>query len=122
MIAPHVPGDLPVMLEAEVAFYLRLRLGTDRAWTFFLTSERKTGIDEPWLTPVFRAGRRWYYSQEEVFAFADRFAAEHPEAKPGVKPVIQLAKDVAPTSTKTRTRYRPAMLYTPTPRTPATVH
>ena len=107
MMTPHVhvPGDLAVMIEAEAAFYLRLRLGPVRAWIHFLTDERRPGRDDSRLLPVYRANGRWHYSKDEVFKFADDFAAEHPEAKPNQRPTIMLSKDVAPTSLKRRVRF-----------------
>lgn len=105
MIAPQsVPDDLQVMVESEVAFYLRQRLGPIRVWPFVVTSLRRLGCDNDELPFAFRSGRRYYYTEQDVIDFANRFEVEHPEVERRVPVQGCRAADVAPTYPKTRVR------------------
>lgn len=103
--APDVPKDLPVMIESEVAYYLRMKLGPVFAWTFLLTNLRRAGNSDELLPYAFTANRRYYYAVKDVVRFAEKFAEECPDAKSGIGIVTALAGDVAPTSRKRRVRY-----------------
>jgi hypothetical protein len=110
-----VPKELPVMVESEVAYYLRLRLGPVLVWPFVLTTFRRAGNSDELLPYSFRANRRYYYAVEDVLRFAKKFAEECPDAKPNVKIQVVLAGNVAPTYRKTRIRYKTTGLADLTP-------
>lgn len=119
----RVPATLPVMIESEVAVYLRNHLGPVLVWPFVLTSLRRAGNQDELLPFAFRANRRYFYAVSDVLRFVEKFSAENPDAKPGVETETLLAGDVAPTHRKTRIRYKIAGLLAPTPKAaPATLH
>lgn len=106
MMSPGaVPDDLPVMLESEVAYYLRQRLGHCRVWTFNITEQRRDGSRGLDLPFAFKVGRQYYYAERDVFNYADAFEAMYPgEVKLGVAVQVLRAGDIAPGCNKTRIR------------------
>jgi len=113
-----------VMVESEVAFYLRQRLGPVLVWPFVLTGFRRAGVDDSPLPYRFRAGRRYYYTVSDVYKFADEFEASNPEAVMNKPAQAYSAGGIAPTHPKRRIRYRSDGLITIRPKagTPATLH
>jgi hypothetical protein len=110
-----VPKELPVMVESEVAYYLRMKLGPVMVWTFVLTTFRRAGNSDELLPYSFRANRRYYYAVKDVTRFAEKFAAECPDAKSHVEIQTALAGDVVPTHPKTRIGYKTTGLANLTP-------
>lgn len=111
-----VSKNLPVMVESEVAYYLRMKLGPIMVWPFLLTNLRRAGNSDELLPYVFTANRRYYYAVNDVIRFAERFADMCPDAKSGVGVVTALASDVAPTSPKRRIRHQSDGLITVMPK------
>lgn len=119
MIATTVDPNLEVMVESEVAYYLRQELGPVLVWPFVLTELRRAGNSDELLPFSYRANRRYWYAKADVERFIDLFAEGSRDAQRGIEAQSLKSCQVEPTCRKTRIRYKASGLMAPSPKNSA---